>query len=73
MWPLLEGGRARASVGGSFVLSLSLCPLFQNWWTALIYASIKGHAKVVELLLAAKADKNLQNKVRPHHPLRERE
>jgi hypothetical protein len=38
-------------------------------------ASFKGHAKVVELLLAAKADKNLKNKVSPslHPPQRERE
>ena len=89
-----------------FVPPLSLCPLFQNGDTALIYASIRGHAKAVELLLAAKADPNLSlsafsgwadgahdglvqrsrqsrgtpprrgsplNKVRPHHPQRERE
>jgi hypothetical protein len=56
-----------------FVPPLSLGPLFLYGNTALIYASYKGHAKVVELLLAAKADKNHQNIVSPLHPLRERE
>jgi hypothetical protein len=54
---------------------LSLCPLFQDGWTALIYASENGHAEVVELLLAAKADPNLKNNVShpPLPPQRERE
>jgi len=43
----------------SFV-PLSLCPLFQYGETALMKASSNGHAKVVELLLAAKADTNLK-------------
>jgi hypothetical protein len=34
---------------------LSLCPLFQDGGTALMKASRNGHAKVVELLLAAGA------------------
>ena len=38
-----------------FVPPLSLCPLFQNGNTALMHASSKGHAKVVELLFAAGA------------------
>ena len=56
-----------------FVPPLSLCPLFQGGWTALIQASLFGHAKVVELLLAAKADTNLQSMVSPLPPQRERE
>jgi ankyrin repeat protein len=56
------------------VLPLSLCPLFQEYgFTALIRASFNGHAKVVELLLAAKADTNLKDNVSPLHPLRETE
>jgi len=47
---------------------LSLCPLFQYGFTALIKASFNGHAKVVELLLAAKADPNLKDMVSPPHP-----
>ena len=60
--PFVRGGRARASVWGVLrPLSLSLCPLFQEYGcTALICASINGHATVVELLLAAKADTNLK-------------
>ena len=55
-----------------FVPPLSLCPLFQAGYTALNWASSNGHAKVVELLRAAKADTNLKNIVsppseRPHH------
>jgi hypothetical protein len=45
--------------------AISLCPLFQLGYTALIYASRSGHAKVVKLLLAAGADKNLQDGVSP--------
>ena len=58
-----------------FVPPLSLCPLFQAGYTALNWASSNGHAKVVELLLAAKADTNLKDKVSSplHHPQRERE
>ena len=36
----------------------------QDGWTALKQASIKGHQKVVELLLGAGANPDLQNKVR---------
>jgi hypothetical protein len=36
--------------------------------TALMEVPICGHATVVELLLAAKADKNLKGKVSPPHP-----
>ena len=36
----------------------------QNGWTALQQASRKGHQKVVELLLGAGANPDLQNKVR---------
>ena len=35
----------------------------QNGWTALEQASISGHNKVVEVLLGAGANPNLQNKV----------
>ena len=35
----------------------------QNGWTALKQASIRGHHKVVEVLLRAGANPNLQNKV----------
>ena len=35
----------------------------QNHWTALHIASVYGHAEVVEVLLAAKATVNTQNKV----------
>jgi ankyrin repeat protein len=53
---------------------LSLCPLFQNGNTALNWASLSGHATVVELLLAAKADTNLKGEVSPPPPpQRERE
>ena len=36
----------------------------QDGWTALERASIKGHQKVVELLLEAGANPDIQNKVR---------
>ena len=36
----------------------------QDGWTALKLASIKGHHKVVELLLGAGANPDLQSKVR---------
>ena len=36
----------------------------QNGWTALEQASFKGHQKVVELLLGAGANPDLQDKVR---------
>ena len=36
----------------------------QNGWTALKQASFKGHHKVVELLLGAGANPDLQDKVR---------
>ncbi len=36
----------------------------QNGYTALIAAAKNGHLKVVELLIAAKADVNIQEKVR---------
>ena len=39
----------------------------QSGWTALKRASIKGHQKVVELLLGAGANPDLQNKVRAGH------
>jgi ankyrin repeat protein len=39
--------------------------------TALMYASRFGHATAVELLLAAKADTNLNNFVSPPPPQRE--
>ena len=39
----------------------------QDGWTALERASIKGHQKVVELLLGAGANSDLQNKVRAGH------
>ena len=39
----------------------------QDGWTALERASIKGHQKVVELLLGAGANPDLQNKVRIGH------
>ena len=43
---------------------LSLIPTIQNGWTALKAASNKGHHKVVELLLGARANPDLQDKVR---------
>ena len=39
----------------------------QNGWTALEKASIRGHHKVVEVLLGKGANPNLQNKVRTRH------
>ena len=36
----------------------------QNGWTALQQASIKGHQKVVEVLLRAGANPDIQDKVR---------
>ena len=39
-----------------------MCVQFGN--TALIYASIKGHTAIVQLLLEAGADKDASNKVR---------
>ena len=38
--------------------------LTQNGWTALKHASISGHGDVVELLLSAGADPNVQDKVK---------
>ena len=35
----------------------------QNGWTALKQASFRGHHKIVEVLLGAGANPNLQNKV----------
>ena len=39
----------------------------QDGWTALKVASFKGHQRVVELLLEAGANPDLQNKVRARH------
>ena len=44
------------------MLSFFLLP--QNGWTALICASVNGHANIVEKLLAAGADPNYQDYVR---------
>jgi ankyrin repeat protein len=57
----------------SFVVSppLSLCPLFQGGYTALMRASRNGHARVVKLLLAARANTDLKDKVSPPPPQRE--
>ena len=47
----------------SHVVTLT-CSIIQNNETALDLASYKGHHKVVELLLAAGASSDLQDKVR---------
>ena len=39
----------------------------QDGWTALERASIKGHQKVVKLLLGAGANTDLQDKVKVEH------
>ena len=44
------------------VVTLTLSTI-QNGWTALKEASLRGHHKVVEVLLGAGANPNLQNKV----------
>ena len=46
----------------SHVVALTLSTM-QNGWTALKQASRRGHHKVVEVLLRAGANPNLQNKV----------
>ena len=46
----------------SHVVALTLSTI-QNGWTALEQASNRGHHKVVEVLLRAGANPNLQNKV----------
>ena len=45
----------------------SIHSTIQNGWTALKRASFKGHQKVVELLLGAGANPDIQNKVRAGH------
>ena len=48
----------------SFVLVSSMHLFTQNGWTALEQASFNGHHKVVELLLGAGANPDLQDVVR---------
>jgi len=36
----------------------------QNGWTVLLYASIRGHTAIVQVLLRAGADKEARDKVR---------
>ena len=41
--------------------------MIQNLWTALMYASDRGHLPVVEYLVQQGADIHMQNKVRNHN------
>ena len=46
------------------IIALVLCIIYQDGWTALMYASRKGHMEVVKLLLDHGANKDLQDEVR---------
>ena len=46
-----------------FVHLLTLSCIVQNGYTALIVAADKGHLRVVELLIASKAEVNIQANV----------
>ena len=41
-----------------------MSPMFQDGWTALIYAADEGHVSCVEVLVQAGANLNTQNEVR---------
>ena len=41
-----------------------MSPMFQDGWTALIYAADEGHVSCVEVLVQAGANLNTQDKVR---------
>ena len=51
-------------IGGSTVYTLySLLSIIQDGWTALMKASENGHTDVVKVLVEAKADLNITDKV----------